>query len=369
MDYSISNTANITNSIDELITFPPYWTVVLRYVIIWIVDIIGLVGNCMIIIAVACSKKLQTSTNAFVTSLAVTDLLTCLVVLMDLIVVKFLSLPPKRVNGICQVFGLLTYSFVGTSLFTLGAIGINRLILITKPQLFRKIFSSWKLGIIVAMLWIIPGGSLFSAMINGVGAFGYDPVDKDCGKVNSHERAADLDLVVFAVGFPIPVTAVIVSYSWIYIHLKNHFKTQKKHFVNLQATSPVCSRSTSSLSRTQEPVVNDDAEIVATNPRKKEISRQQIQITKNLFLVVCIFFICVVPFCSVLLVDKPSPAVKTLSSFLELLVFANSAMNSFIYASKHPDFKIVLGHMIRCSYSKIPQPSRLLKFLLSRENQ
>ena len=213
----------------------------------------------------------------------------------------------------------------------------------------------------------LPNGSLMIALVNGVGAFGIDLVYNECGKMKSHERAADLDLILFAVGFPIPFAAVIVSYTWIYIYNNKHFKTQKQHLINLCATSPVGSGSSSPLSRPQESVVSE-TEVTVTNPRVKEIYLHQIQITKNLFLLVCAFFICFAPVGLILLLGKSSPTVNDVAWYLELLGFANSAINFFIYARKHPEFKIVLGHMMRCSYSKIPLPSRLLKFLLSKTN-
>ena len=360
MVFNNSTTANITNSIDVLTSFLPYWAVVLYKVMSCLIAIIGIIGNCMIVIAVAFSRKLQTSTNVFVTSLAVTDLLTCLVVGLGNIALLLL-LPTDRLNKICQFVAFVTYSSIATSLYTLGAIGVNRLILITKPRLCRRIFTSWKLGIFVAIPWIIPSGSLLIALICGVGAVGFDPINKDCGKLSIHERATDLDLIMFVFGFPFPFVTVIVSYIWIYIHIKKHFKTQKQHLINLPTTSPVGCGNSIPLSGSQESVVSE-AEITVTNPRIKEISRQQIQITKNLFLVVCAFFICFIPISFILLVDN------VIKQFMELLCFANSAINFFIYASRHPDFKIVLGHMMRCSYSKIPQPTRLLKHLLSKSN-
>ena len=363
MDYNNSTAGNISDSIDVITSFLPYWAVVLYFVMFWLIDIIGIIGNCMIIIAVAVSQKLQTSTNVFVTSLAVTDLLTCFAPSLGFFV-PFFPLTP-RLNQICQFVAFVAYSSIGTSLYTLGAIGINRLIFITNPNLGKRIFTPWKLVIYVAILWIVPSGSFLIALANGVGAIGFDPVYKECGKVNTHEAAKVLDLLMFAVGFPLPCAAIIVSYTWIYIHIKKHFKTQKHHLINLRATSPVSSGSSSSLSRPQESAASE-AEITVTTPRLNRISRQQIQITKNLFLVVCAFFICFIPMALILLVGKPSPTVNDVTWYLELLAFVNFAINIFIYASKHPDFKIVLGHMMRCSYSKIPQPSRLLKFLLSK---
>ena len=324
-----------------------------------LIAIVGIIGNCMIIVAVAFSKKLQTSTNVFVTSLAVTDLLTCWAAIIGL---GFQPLILKlNEDEFCKLFEFVIYSFIGTSIYTLAVIGIHRLILITKPHLCRRIFTSWRLGIFVAILWITPGGIfLIILLINGVE---FNHVYKNCRWVQTHERAEKFEQIWHIVISLIPCTAVIVSYSWIFIHIKKHFKTQKQHLINFRATGP---GSSSTLSRPEVSVVNEAATTV-TNPRIKEISQQQIQITKNLFLVVCAFFICFTPHSLIVLVGKPSPTVNDITVYLQLPVLASSAINFFIYASKHPDFKIVLGHMMRCSYSKIPQPSRLLKFLLSKQ--
>ena len=346
MDYNNSMPENMTESTDILTSYLPYWTVVLRHVMFWLIDIIGIIGNCMIIIAVAFSQKLHTSTNAFVTSLAVTDLFACFAPTVGFIV-PFLPVTRRTVNKICQPVGFVKYASIATSLYTLGAIGINRLILITKPALYRRIFTSWKLGIFVAIPWILPSSCALIALLNGVGAVGFDSIYKECGKVRTHERARDSDLfVMFAVGLPIPSVAIIVSYTWIYLYIRKHFKTQKQNLTHLRQNLPT----------------DFEAEMTVTNPRIKEITLQQIQITKNLFLVVCIFFILFIPIGFILVVGKSSPTVNDVTWYFELVGFTNSAINVFIYGSKHPDFKIVLSHMMRCSY-----PSRLLKFLLSQK--
>ena len=188
MDYNNSTTENMTDSIDVLASFPPYWTVVLRYMLFRFIIVIGILGNCMIILAVAFSRKLQTSTNVFVASLAVTDLLTCFALGLGHIVLASSSLA-DGLNKICQFAAFVAYSSMGTSLYTLGAIGINRLILITKPNLARKIFTSCKLGIYVALVWIIPSETFLIALLNGVGTVGFDPTDHTCGNLKTHERA------------------------------------------------------------------------------------------------------------------------------------------------------------------------------------
>ena len=70
----MNSTANSTTATPNATV--NYWEQALTGGLIILIAILGLIGNSMIIVAVALCRKLQTSTNAFVTSLAVTDLIT-----------------------------------------------------------------------------------------------------------------------------------------------------------------------------------------------------------------------------------------------------------------------------------------------------
>ena len=147
-----------------------------------------------------------------------------------------------------------------------------------------------------------------------------------CNVLHTHERSANLELIIFAVGCPIPFVAVVVSNTWIYMYIKKHFKIQKQHFINLRPTFSFGPGSSSPLSSYREYVVREP-EIAVTNLQIKEITQQLIQITKNLFVVVCTFFICLFPIGFILLVSKPASLV---SKWYFIEGFANRAIN-FLY--------------------------------------
>ena len=244
-------------------------------------------------------------------------------------------------------------------------------------------------------------------------AFGFDKSDLSCGDLDLHENADEFNLAQTLVVLPIPLTAIVVSYAWIYVYLKKHFRKQKENltvsannrseviqmsYENTETSScqnatfkdsiinescdsadePFQSVSVNSILETQSSGQNKTSTKGVTNPSKnttdktsvapsirkhKIISRQQIEITKNLFIVVCAFFACFFPY----FVLNPILGSSHAIYYIRLLPLANSAINFVIYARKHPDFKAVLGCMMYCSYADIPQPSRLLKFLLSKE--
>ena len=107
---------------------------------------------------------------------------------------------------------------------------------------------------------------------------------------------------------------------------------------------------------------NPSSDQVLAARQKKHISRQQIKITKNLFTVVCGFLLCFLPYFILIFVKNS----EHILFYTKVISFANCAINFPIYSLRHPDFKVVLGCMIRCSLTEIPQPSKFLKFFLSK---
>ena len=409
----LSNVTNVTPN--PSVTFNlGYWEHIFTAVLVALITVMGVVGNSMIIAAVAFSRKLQTSTNAFVTSLSVADLLTSFFLIWYMVgLLGRYEWPLPRAEWLCAVTGFVIFTCVATSSYNLAAIGMNRLILITRPHAYQRIFTSWKLGLFVALPWFVPCSFMIVFVLTGKGAFGFDKSDLSCGDLDLHKNAEEFNFIQTLVALPIPLTTIVVSYIWIYVYLKKHFHKQKENLTvsannrseviqmsheNTEPSScqiatskdsiinkscdsadePFQSVSVSLIMETQSHGQNktstegvtkqgsnitDKTSIMPSITKRKTISRQQIEITKNLFIVVCAFFACFFPY----FVLNPILGSSHAIYYIRLLPLANSAINFAIYARKHPDFKVVLGCMMRCSYADIPQPSRLLKFLLSNK--
>ncbi|XP_072043450.1 beta-2 adrenergic receptor-like [Amphiura filiformis] len=327
-------TTNVTNtSLPVYIMNVSYWEQILLAILLELVAIAGLIGNSMIIAAVAFSKKLQTSTNAFVTSLSITDLLTSFTLIWYTIsLLGKNEWPIPGAYWICKFTGFMVYACVGTSMLTLGMIGINRLIHISKPMWYQKIFTSWKLVILVLIPWVIPTVSLLISTATGDVAFGYNKPSLVCAV---YEHTDLFVIAINAVGLLFPLLA-IVSYS-------------------MQSSS-------ADLAITEE---GHDPNHSTAGRRRKQISKQEIAITKNLFVVVVGFLVCFLPYLILLSIRNAIDA-EHYRFYIRVGPFFNSAINFMIYASKHPDFKVVLRHMMRCSYADIPQPSPILKYILSK---
>ena len=96
--------------------------------------------------------------------------------------------------------------------------------------------------------------------------------------------------------------------------------------------------------------------------RNANFTKRQVEITKNLFYVVCAFVACLAPFAIALVIPPSDPAIPWTS----MIVIFNSAINPIIYGAKHPHFKEVFRHMLRCRYHMIPEPSGCLRKIRSR---
>ncbi|XP_072030134.1 somatostatin receptor type 5-like [Amphiura filiformis] len=281
-----------------------YGELVFASVILIIILIAGIIGNSMIIFSVIFSRKLRTSTNAFVVSLAVADLLTSL--FLPWYVTAFLGKdgwPLPRAEWLCGATGFMVFTC----------------------------------GIIVVFL------------LAGIGGFGYETVDyPSCSDLDDINGAGVFNLVQVVVGFPIPLVTIIVCYTLIYIHIRRHFKNKMARQLSQMNHMKTATGDAENCNHHEEQLT--------------EIAKQELQITKNLFLVVCAFFACFLPF----FVANAIPNAGHFVFYASLPTFGNSAINFGIYASRHPQFKVVLGCMIKCKYADIPEPSNVLKAILGR---
>ncbi len=343
--------SNVTTAVPIPYTIA-YGELVFASIVLLLIFIAGIIGNSMIIWSVVLSKKLRTSTNAFVVSLAVADFLTCL--FLPWYVTAFLGKdgwPLPKAEWLCGATGFMVFACTGASLYNLAAIALNRLIYIIRPFQYKCIYRPWTIVVMVILTWLIPGGTIVVFLLVGIGGFGYETVDyPSCSDLDDIAGADIFNLVQTVVGFPIPLVTIIICYTWIYVHIRRHFKNKMARQIS-QMNHMKTATSDAACDRHEEQLT--------------EIAKQELEITKNLFLVVCAFFACFLPF----FVTNAIPNAGHFVFYASLPTFCNSAINFGIYASRHPHFKVVLGCMIKCQYSDIPEPSNVLKMILNKQQK
>ena len=80
------------------------------------------------------------------------------------------------------------------------------------------------------MAWIVPAGSFAAVFAAGKGGLGYSEQNHICG---SWGKDSDAYLMVqICVALLIPGVAISLSYIWIYIYVKRHFKAQQNIAIN-----------------------------------------------------------------------------------------------------------------------------------------
>ncbi|XP_038073978.1 alpha-1A adrenergic receptor-like [Patiria miniata] len=310
-----------------------------------LVAVVGFTGNSMVILAVILSRKLQTRTNAFVVNLAVADLVICSTV-------PFTALALFSMNGwplpliVCSVAAGLFYTSLACSIMNLALIAINRFVLITKSsKTYRSVYTPKKIAAMLVFTWGYPA-LLCCFSLFGIGKFGYSEKYKNCSLDNSHENTGLLSLLGSVLVYPIPLIILFVCYFKIYRHITNHMKKFTSEGVELADASKPSTASTERLAR---------------NP-PASFSKRQVEITKNLFYVVCAFVACLAPFAIALMILPSDPVIP----WTGMIVIFNSAINPIIYGAKHPHFKEVFRHMLRCRYHMISEPSGFLRKIRSR---
>ncbi|XP_072050288.1 5-hydroxytryptamine receptor 1F-like [Amphiura filiformis] len=337
------------------------------------ISLLGITGNTLVVLAVLLSRKLRTTTNVFVVNLAIADFLTSIFLTGS--VVALLGKdgwPIPKAEWLCPAGGFMIFLCTGVSLYNLAAIALHRFVLITQPyETYRKIYTPINIAFVAALIWIIPVTIFISLPLAGIGGFGYDKHHYTCSDLDHRPKNKIFQLAQTIMFYPVPLITIVLSYVFVFLHMKRHFRLQRMHELSEQKTasslSNISSHSVSVITNTttdsqnlhdQKSSPKHDTE---PTTRSKRIDELEVEITKNLFLVVCSFFLFFSPYCIALFITGSD----YLLLYLGTCILANSTINPVIYWRRHPQFKVVLMLMMRCRYAEIPEPSEILKRFLS----
>ncbi|XP_072041865.1 melatonin receptor type 1A-like [Amphiura filiformis] len=327
MDTDFNNTVTMTmstnnNTNDEFV----FDDMTQRYVVAIVVlctSVLGILGNSLVILSVILSKKLKIVSNVFVVNLAVSDLCTSLCTpwnALALISHHGWPIHPK----VCTVAAGILFVCVGCSLYNLASIAIDRYVVITRLYMVDKtLYPKWVLAIWIALTWLIPFCVFILPPLHGIGGLGYNSKYCSCSQLSSVENSNTYDVITSVGLYPIPLIIIITSYATIYYHIRKHTR-------NLLSLSKGVKGSKESKEVTSR------------------LKHRQVQITRNMFYVVCAFFFCITPYGISLVVDSSDPAVP----YVATLLLMNSCINPLIYA-KHPLFRNVYGKILTCMWKEV----------------
>ncbi|XP_071490379.1 melatonin receptor type 1B-B-like [Diadema antillarum] len=332
------------------------------------VSVSGFIGNSIVVLAVIIFPKLRTTTNVYIASLAVGDVLMCLTIpwiIVGLLVRDGWPFSPES----CVLVAVMRFTCSGGSVWHLATIGFNRMILITTSSAtYRKVFSRVNTILILILTWMIPFSVIIVPFAVGATRLGYDDGPHMCSDLEDNDDGTEnLTHSYLAATFLtcLPLGIVLMVYLRIFVCIRNHAKQQKSWGASKpQAKGGATTGSTSAAkdappagkeqgtggdlneAGTSSNTANATSQKSATggtNKSRSETSKLENRITKNMFYVVLGFLVCVIPYGIVVLSNPGVAGVPLGQAFL----LFNSCVNPLIYGTKHPHFRGAIRNIFR----------------------
>lgn len=296
----------------------------LVYYVVLLVMTVG--GNTLVCLAIYLDRRLRSSTNWFVASLAVADLLYGLI-----------GLPFRIAQTSGTVFELhQCYTFIWADMFcaaasiaNLALISIDRYLKITKPFQYHVLLTQTRVFIAVGGVWIYSGVLASLSLIRWPGALGVLLDRNACLNINQVFYT-----VANIVAFILPLVILVINYVKVFVEALKQFNKMK------ELTVIKCKE----------------------EKRKHNSIIKDFKATKTLAVVIGTFTICWCPFFllftilqynPMFLISLPYPwNYIVISVFFSILPNLNSACNPFIYAYFNNDFRRAFRKIVTRSMSE-----------------
>ncbi|XP_072047531.1 5-hydroxytryptamine receptor 5B-like [Amphiura filiformis] len=189
---------------------------IIALVILPILTLCGLFGNLLVVISVFKFKQLRIVPNVFIVSLAVADLLVCMVV-MPLALYQDISngnwgLPP----WLCDVWVSLDVLMSTASIWNLCVISLDRFLAITRPHQYARRRTAFTVLFAVLTTWLL---AAFLSIPTLLFVGGHDPTQTSTCVINVTPTFV---IISSCVAFYIPCAIVLVLYWRILFAARRH---------------------------------------------------------------------------------------------------------------------------------------------------
>ena len=282
------------------------------------IDLLAFSGNLLVCLAMYRNPRLRTTTNIYITTLAVSDILNSLIV-QPLTVGTIMT--GRWVAGSygCKVHGFFNLYLSYVSIQTMTLTAVNRYFRVVKPKYYHKVFSNTKSILYVVVLWSVISLTVWLPPTTGWSLYMFFPDNSVCAQVFVNEIASvTYEAIFFNL---VPISVVAFCYY-------NVSKTIRQHNAN-----------------------------VAASINRASLSVEEIRITRTLFALVVAFVLCTVPAFTIfgllrLRLTSFTSIPRGVSLMANALIFTSSAVNPFLYGVMNNSFRMEFKKILSCHCQK-----------------
>jgi len=295
-------------------------------------NILSLIGNTLVCIAICKNARLRTTTNLYIIALAVSDLLSAVFVMP--ISASVLIAGNWILGGtLCQLHAFFSLLVIYVSPVTMGLTAVNRYVRICKSdQQFKRLFSARRSRALLASVWIFVACYAAVPRLFGLQAYEFVPGYAQCSIAHLSETGKFINYgIVVTLFFLTPLIATTFSYTKVAKMIRKH---------NTSATATI-QRQESTQERSRK------------WRKSKGITNHEIKLSKSLFAVVFAFMICWVPFWIIVILRRfrlVAMMPRNVELLCMFLFYLSNTINPVIYAGMNPAFRREFRKIVLCKH-------------------